>query len=307
MKRILYAAIGLMALSLSLGAQTTDWKARYESLAKRVGVSGVGIETILDKWAGVDSLNADLLKARFCYWLDKSEANTQVVSLKQRKYLGMDPILALKDSTGTDVYYFQETVYDEAMFSKAMRYVDKAAKVYPERLDFRVDRISSLLAYEKESPDMALSSLLDVIDENAKGKYKWIWPGYDKVDNALFNKMVQEYCAAFFTIASPVSREAFRTVAQKMLSHDKKNVDFLSDMGSYYLVKKEHKSAFKYYDKVLKIQPENYTVIKNCATASIQLKDVKLQKKYLPMLVKYGSESEKLSAQARLDSISGKK
>lgn len=312
MRRILYIIVALAAFGAGLSAQTassisqTDWKTRYETLARRVGVSGVGIETLLDKWAATDSLNADLLKARFCYCLDKAEASVQVIPLKQRKYLGADPVLTLKDSTGVEVCYFQDTAYDEEMFSRAMRFIDRAVQVYPDRLDFRVDRISSLLAYEKESPDMALSSLLEVIDQNAKGKYKWVWPGYEKVDDVLFGKMVQEYCASFFATASPASREAFRTVSQKMLASDKKNVDFLSNMGSYHLVKKEYKTAFKYYDKVLKLQPDNYTVIKNCSSAAVQLKDVKLQKKYLPMLVEYGTESEKLSAKARLDRISAK-
>lgn len=298
----------LAAFCTGLHAQTsgtgqTDWKTRYEALAKRVGVSGVGVETLLDKWAAADSLNADLLKARFCYYLDKAEASVRVIPLKQRKYLGTDPVLTLKDSTGVEVCYFQDTEYDEAMFSKAMRFIDRAAQVYPERLDFRVDRISSLLAYEKESPDMALSSLLEVIDQQARSRYKWVWPGYERVDDALFCKMAQEYCAAFFTIASPAGREAFRTVSLKMLSLDRKNVDFLSNLGSYYLVNKEYKTAFKYYDKALKLQPDNYTAIRNCSSAAVQLKDVKLQKKYLPMLVKYGTEPEKLSAKARLDRI----
>ena len=62
------------------------------------------------------------------------------------------------------------------------------------------------------------------------------------------------------------------------------------------------------YNKVLKAEPGNYTAIKNCVLMATRDKNVKLEKKYLPMLAKYGqSDAEKMSAQARIDALNSKK
>ena len=53
MKRILTTLVAL-ALPLLLLAQTQtqeDYIRRYNNLASRVGPSGVGVETLLDRWA----------------------------------------------------------------------------------------------------------------------------------------------------------------------------------------------------------------------------------------------------------------
>ena len=74
------------------------------------------------------------------------------------------------------------------------------------------------------------------------------------------------------------------------------------------IAKKNDKAALKYYNKVLKKEPDNYTAIKNCVLMARRDKNVKLEKKYLPMLVKYSpDETEKISASARLEALNSKK
>ena len=99
--------------------------------------------------------------------------------------------------------------------------------------------------------------------------------------------------------------EAFRSISEKMSGYFPRQTDFMSNMGTYYLVyKQDYKSALKYYNKVLKIKPGDYTAIKNCVLLARKQKDVKLEKKYLPMLVASSpDENEKVSAQVRLDAL----
>ena len=55
------------------------------------------------------------------------------------------------------------------------------------------------------------------------------------------------------------------------------------------------------YNKVLKKKPDDYAAIKNCVLLARKDKNVKLEKKYLPMLIKVTpDETEKATAQARL-------
>ncbi len=304
MKKIILVLAAALAVSVQISAQTADdFKKRYENLVGRVGVAGVGVEGLLDKWSAVDSTSVDYLFARFAYDYYKSQS-TEVVTKPTRKYLGADPVLTLKDSTGTDIYYFQDILYDDEYFSQSMTCLDKAIKLYPERLDLRETKISALVNYEKESPDMALSYILDLIDENASGARNWEYPGFDNVDNVFFGQLIADYSSLLFsTVATPQSRNAFKTISEKMLTYDKKNADLISNLGSYCMVMKDYKQALKYFDKALKINPEHYASIKNSVNIATVLKDKKLQKKYLPMLIRTGSEAEKLAAQARLDTL----
>jgi Flp pilus assembly protein TadD len=77
----------------------------------------------------------------------------------------------------------------------------------------------------------------------------------------------------------------------------------VNNLGSYHLVKEEFKAALKYYDKVLKKSPSDQTARQNALLAARRMKNVKAEKKYLNLMVRYGSEKEKTLAQVRLDSL----
>ena len=239
--------------------------------------------------------------------MDKSRT-TSVVKKDQKRYLGENPVLTLKDSTGNDVYYFQEDTFDDELFGQAQKALEKAIQLNPDRLDMRILKVASLIGYEKESPDMALSDLKSLIIYNETQHPKWEYPGVEKVDETFFSATVQEYCYLFFRYASPVSYEAFRELSATMVSYQPSDVLFLDNLGSYYLVvKHDNKTALKYYTKVLKIKADDITAIKNIIIMARNSDNVKLEKKYLPLLAKYStSESEKMSARARLDFLNKK-
>ena len=248
-----------------------------------------------------------MLIGKFSYYMDKSRT-TSVVKKDQKRYLGENPVLTLKDSTGNDVYYFQEDTFDDELFGQAQKALEKAIQLNPDRLDMRILKVASLIGYEKESPDMALSDLKSLIIYNETQHPKWEYPGVEKVDETFFSATVQEYCYLFFRYASPVSYEAFRELSATMVSYQPSDVLFLDNLGSYYLVvKHDNKTALKYYTKVLKIKADDITAIKNIIIMARNSDNVKLEKKYLPLLAKYStSESEKMSARARLDFLNKK-
>lgn len=303
MKR-LFVIVAACLMTFQAMAQTTsaEYKARYEKLVARVGIAGLGVENMLDKWAQVDSCDVDLLVARFAMYFEKSRSYV-VEEKEQKKYLGLDPILTLKDSLGVNKYYFQVPSFDDGIYGNAMRNIEKAIKLYPEMLDLRVTKATALLAYEKDSPDLSSDFLMSMINDWTAKKYKWTFDGVDKVDQEFFSAMMQEYCVSLFNTGSDKSLSTFKAISEKMLSIDKNNLDFICNLGSYCLKNKEHKKALKYYDKALKIAPDCYIAIKNSCNIAIGLKDKKLMQKYLPMMVKYGSEAESASAKIRLENL----
>lgn len=296
------------ATAVAQTPSSKEFNERYQLLVSKLGPSGVGIETLLDKWEAAYPDDADMLLGKFTYYFSKSQSSA-VVAKPQEKFLGEKPVLTLKDTLGNPVNYFQVTDYDDELFGMSQKSIEKAIQLNPDRLDLRFLKVAALTGYEKESPDMALSNLKSLIIYNETQHPNWVYPGYEKVDGELFSAAIQEYCFLFFKYATPVSYEAFKEISETMLSYHPSDVLYLDNVGSYWLVvKHDYKQAAKYYNKVLKIKQDDITAIKNMILLARNTSNTKLEKKYLPLLVKYSdSESERLSAKARLEALSIKK
>ena len=299
----LYMLVLLLVSAMASAQSVVDYEQRYNLLVSQFGVSGVGVETVLNNWAKADSTNIKLLTARFNYYFNKAQA-TEVVTKSEKNYLGMKPLLSLKDSTGTDIYYYQESFFDDEIYGQALKSADKAISFHPDNLDFRFMKANAYIAYEKESPDMALAYLLSMADEDCARKKPWKFEG-EQAQKGFFEEAMQEYCYSFYAINSAKSMEAFLKLSEKMAGIYPENPGFWNNIGTYHMVaKQDFKAAIKCYDKVLKKHPEDYTAIRNGLLASRKMKNQKLEKKYLQMVVKHGPEKEKQQAQARLNAMS---
>lgn len=291
MRRILLTVTFLFA-ALLMSAQSDRYEQRYDLLVSQFGPAGVGVETVLDNWAKVDSTNVRMLVGRFSYLFTKSK--TSVVEKKEgRRYLGMEPLITLKDSTGKDVNYYQISVFDDDLYGEAIKAADKAVSFHPDRLELRFMKVNAYIEYEKESPDMALAGLIALVNENGRRKSSWTYEG-EAADQNFFQDAMQEYCYSFYTIASTASYEAFRILSEKLAETFPDNMDYLCNIGSYHMVVKGNcKTALKYYNKVLKVQPDNITALRNAVIAARRMKNVKLEKKYMDKYSQSKLESSK--------------
>lgn len=288
MKRISAALAALVLACTALPAQSVDWQKKYERQVKAVGLSGVGVETILDSWGAADSSSVDYLAARYAFWFDKSHSLV-VEAHDSPRYLGMEPMFELSDSSKSNtVWYYQVDSFDDELFGRALRYLDKAAAAMPAELEYRVWKVSALMLYEKESPDMTLGLILSLIDEDRSTGQKWLYQGEEQ-DRDFFDGLIQEFCWNLFNLGTPQAREAFLKVSEKMLSYDRKSPVFMANVGSYLMSVKEYKKALKQFDKVLKLDPDNDTAIRNCVTIARILRDDKLKSRYNPMLSRLSS------------------
>ena len=274
-----------MSVAYMSYAQTVNYEQRYEMLVSRFGPAGVGVETLLENWAKADSTDIKLLTARFNYHFAKAQTD-QVVKKTQKKYLGMEPLMTLKDSTGVDVYYYQEKVFDDELYGQALKAADRAIAIYPDYLDFRFIKANAYISYEKESPDMALAYLLALVQEDAVRRKLWRY-NEKAVEHGFFESAMQEYCYSLYSIGSSKAMDAFLKLSEKLHELHPDNPEYINNIGSYYLIAEQDcKTALKYYGKVLKKHPQDYTAIKNSILAARKMKNTKLEKKYLKMIEK---------------------
>jgi len=263
MKKLVFAALLLLSCLCPAAAQENAdyYKAQYERQKKVLGPDGVGIETILDRWAQAFPEDGDMLEGRFLYYLAKSRS-LEMVMRKEKKYLGQKPTLELKDSLGTPFYYYQLPVFDDSLYALSSSAIDKAVSLYPHELAYRADKIASLLAYERESPDMAEAEVMNLIRMNASHP-AWTYYG-EPGDDDLFQELIQGHCYTFFTTGTPRSYEAFLKVSEQMSKMYPKTAVYLSNIGSYWFVAKDNpKKAATYYKKALKLDPEEYAATRN--------------------------------------------
>lgn len=304
MRKILLL-LSLSAVCLMASAQQSeqDFLQRYNVLAGRMGAAGVGVETLIENWEEAYPDDLNMLKAKWKYYFTKSQS-TAIEAMDRDRYLGDAPTLSLQDSLGNTVNYFQKTVFDDEMFGQATAALEKASKLAPNDLELHIGRISGLIAYEGESPDMAKAAVRSLIDYNYVSKPSWTF-GDEAINQEDFEGEIQELCFSFYKIGSPASYEAFRETAQKMIDYKCKNVVFQNDVATYYQVYKDNpKEALKRYAKVLKSVPDDYTAIKNSVLIARKTNDKKNEKKYLALLAKYApTETEKAQAQARLSAL----
>ena len=294
-----------MLFSVAMLAQTSadDFKARYERQIRMAGADGVGVETILDKWAEMFPDDTRMLEGRYKYYFAKS-AESGVVTRDSRRYLGKDPVFSLKDSTGKDVFYFEDNVFIDSLFARSQSSIDRAISLEPEELAFRIDKITALMLYEKESPDMATAELLKLISFHKDSRPEWTYYG-TAVDEDTFKQTIQEYCYSLFKTGSAGSYEAFRAVSEAMLKLYPKDTAIMNNLGSYWLVARQNnKQALKWYNKVLKINPKDYNAAKNCVILARKDKNTRLEKKYLPALIgATENEAERESYRVRLNNL----
>ena len=123
----------MLVLSSTLFAQITfdQHRYKYDLLVKRFGLAGTGVETVLKNWEKADSTNADMLQGKFAYYFTKAQTGT-VEPRPGKKYLGMDPVITLKDSLGNDVNYFEINVFDDELYAEAFKLADKSISFWPD-------------------------------------------------------------------------------------------------------------------------------------------------------------------------------
>jgi len=265
MKTKILLSLAAAALCASAAAQTTteEFQARYERLVRAVGYSGVGVETLLDRWGEAFPEEAAVPTARFNYYFDKARHTEVVPHPGQRRFLGNAPALTLKDAEGNDVPYFEEDFFDEELFGEAMKVLDAQIGAQPDELRWHYMKITALSAYEKESPDMAASELRQLIARDASAHPAWTLDGAP-ADAEIFQQGVGEYCAQFFRVGSPASYEYFYDISQQMSKRFPKNPVFVGNIGSYWQVARgNEKQAVKFYKKALKLDPDDYAAKRN--------------------------------------------
>lgn len=227
------AALWLAALQPAFAQLTSaEYKEKYDRQVRAVGYAGLGVETILERWASVHPDDTDMLEGRFFFELTRARS-TKVLRSPKPKYLNRDPLLTLKDSTGAPVYFFEEEFYDDSLFTCAIRCLERATALQPDEFLYRAHLVNSHNAREKEQPRLAVEELDALISYDKARHPAWTYRG-NPTSESFFTDVVQEYCRLYRGIGSPEGYEALRRISERMIKLYPERTEFQLNMAHYW-------------------------------------------------------------------------
>lgn len=300
--RIVTAVLLLLAAFPAALAQPSaaEYKEKYDRQVRAVGYTGVGVETILERWEAAYPDDPDMLEGRFFFDLTRARSKKMLRTSKPR-YMGREPVLTLKDSTGAPVYLYEEEFYDDSLFNVALRSLDRAALLRSDDFLYRAHLLNAQIAREKEEPVLSVEELDALISYDKARRPKWTYRGQE-TEPDFFAGVVQDYCRLYFDIGSPKSYAALRRISERMVKLYPSRMEFLCNLGAYWRVAENNpKKALPYYKKVLSREKDNYLAARNGYLAARSVGDKKFQKTCLEVLARVSpQEAERLSAEAML-------
>lgn len=261
-------------MAVSASAQTTEnFLRRYNLLVSRVGYTGIGVENLLDSWRRADSTDINYRIAMYNYCIEKSQRDTIVKSTTMR-YLGMDPIMSLNDSTGRKINYFRETLYDTKLYNKALYHLDKAIEKNNVRIDLYCVKADILINYGKTDATISSGFIMKMIERNYKSKSKWeTASSSSSVKEEDFENEILNFCYHYYRIGSASCLEAFNNISAAMVKNKAHNTAFLDNMGAFcFVCRKDYKKAAKFYSQALKKNPEDAVARQNLEKVNAHLK-----------------------------------
>lgn len=238
--RLLAVAALCLATFQSALAQLSpaEYKEKYDRQVKALGYAGIGVETILDRWGSVYPDDTDMLEGRFFFDLTRSRS-TKVRRSPKPRFMGKEPLMTLKDSTGAPVHFFEEEFYADSLFAAALRSLERASALKPDEFLYRAHLLNSLIAKEKEQPRLSVEELDALISYDKARSPQWTYKGQEMTPG-FFGDVVQEYCRLYLDIDTPESYEALRRISERMVKLYPARTEFPLNLASYWELAKNN-------------------------------------------------------------------
>lgn len=260
-------------------------------------------QKMLNEWEKENSDDPDLNISYFNYYVNKSK--------KELITLGDNPnnkeafVILSEDTTNKEPvgYMYSEIYYDEDTSGKAIEWIEKGIKKYPNRLDMRFGEI---YYYGKmEDYESFTNKLVDAINQSAKNKNKWLWKDNEPVDEPeeMFLESLQSYIAQLFNTENDSLLDNVKQISNTVLKYYPKNVENISNLAVAYSYEKQYDRALELLLKAEKINKEDIIVLSNIAYLYKTQGENQNAIKYYNLVSKYGNEEDKEFAKEQIDAI----
>lgn len=216
-------------------------------------------DSLLKVWQAENPDDAELIAARFNYYLNKSRQEMIVLTSDTTATTGY----TFADSTGTKAGAItSEVCWDNDLFDDAVNEIESGIKRFPRRLDFRFGLAK---AFEmRDLYDREADVLVKVLDECRKPGTEWLWieniaiPSEDLIRDSMFD---------YFTVLFRNNADKqLQSLCRKYLEVFNDDIRVLNILGGSLFATSQLHEALEAFEKARTLAPDDGLIICNIGT-----------------------------------------
>lgn len=205
----------------------------------------------------------DAYADRFNEHLNAGLQSSITMSVELPLYAYNTQVLTLQDTvTGGPAGYMYQGYFitDSAQVDSAVMTLYKGIRKFPNRLDLYFGLATTYLYIDQ--PDMMIYIVEKAMQQGKKNKGKWLWSADEILPDSIdyMYERVQEDFARFWAAED---LERCERVAQMAVKYYPKRAEYWNNMGAVAMWKNDKKKAMKYFQKALKLKPDDELIKAN--------------------------------------------
>ena len=280
----------------SISAQ--DFKTEFQILFEKQDI--VGLEKLLPSWEKAEPDNPDLYISYFNYYFSKSQ--TETISLSKKPDSKISVPLTKENDKNPSAYLGSQISFEKEDFDKGIFYINKGIEKFPNRLDMRFGKIYAL--GQIEDYQNFTSEIVKAINYSNINKNQWLWMNNESVEKPekFMLSAIQDYVVQLFN-ADDEYVENIKIIAETVLKYYPNNVEYLSNLAIYHLIKEDFDKALLPLLKAEKLAPSDPVILNNIAWAYYNKDDKDNALKYYELVFKYGNDNQKAQAKEKITEL----
>ena len=205
----------------------------------------------------------DAYADRFNEHLNAGLMSSMAMSEELPLYAYNTDVFTLQDTvTGGPAGYLYQgyTITDSAQVGSAVMTLHEGIRKFPNRLDLYFGLATTYLYIDQ--PDWMIGIVEEAMKQEKKNKGKWLWTADEPVPDSIdyMYERVQEDFARFWAAED---LERTERLAQIAVKYYPKRAEYWNNMGAVTMWKNDKKKAMKYFQKALKLNPNDELIKAN--------------------------------------------
>ncbi|KAB2813898.1 hypothetical protein F8C67_04225 [Phaeocystidibacter luteus] len=281
MKMRLSILISTLLISATLAAQT--YKERFD--AAFYSDSSVHLALpILRAWESASPNDPEMLVSAFNFYFHASQEEVSQFSLTPPSD-GREAY-AITDSAGNSAgYMYSKIVFDEALITKGLGYINRGIELFPKRLDMHFGK--AYVLYEAGMYQEHVAYLEKILELDSDYNGEWLWSDGQLLEGdqeQFFTESFQDYLGTLAT-TDAVEPSVAEGIILKAKESYPENTSFANDLGVLWFLEGDLEKAEKALLEAYDIDETDEVTLGNLGYLYLQMSQLSESKSYYEKLL----------------------
>lgn len=194
--------------------------------------------------------------------------------------------------------------FDAKNLQKAYEYINKGIAKYPNRIDMRLSKIYVLS--QCRDFDRLTKEIIATLEYSHKNKNAWLETENKQVKDpqSFMLDVMQDFIGVLFETGSQMNN--IKSISETALKYYPKHVQSVMNMATVYILTKDYKKGFEYFQKAEKLAPTDCTILSDMAVAYLENNNKEKALDCYSKIMHYGNKAQQENAKAQLMSLQKK-